>query len=1020
MGGSSNNDLVRILEAIRSSEIVENRVQLFAELGNLVFRDISDFTSLVDCLITFWEDFTCLDVTQCMLNRSILQVALKYVEFDLHSGNMLKILNLGIKANAWCCKHLKMTLLSNQESEEEEHTSVFYQLLLEAMKFSASTFLALLKFPVFDDKLLIDAFANFVLEALNLAKASISDTKKLQSFGSEILKVTHMMIDAVIKLCKALSESVNSETCDAKLWSLKTAHVINIIKCAIEKLSQIGVLAANDGGNLVNILNVTWKGVVSLLQIGRKYLAEVISIANVLVDLISLITEPLKCVAEVWSSPKDTVSVTEAKRILVPVKFYLINAVKIASLYPHQAYAIYREIMLCVIKMTTLKIAVSNENFLKSVCAVTTELLEQTIMDLAMSLLNSDKLKFEQKSEILEWLFFNEGDSYSAFDSPNLADCNSASMNEIFHVRCDDMSRGRILIIGRVALFVNFLGCSLELEEDLKLGIVRKLQWFLDIVVEEDVYSNILVLQLPLLRGSGKTIELVWQPLFTSLLHAIKTFMIVVSSSSAWGDMESFILENFFHPHFLCWEIVMECWCFMLRHAEMDMAKCMISKLCSLLKLLASSESVLLPSSSFRILARSICFLLTYGSQSMVNHVYMSLVEDARTQLSSILCLALLIEGFPLDLLSDKLRNTAVQRVISDYFDFIDSFDEASLMTSTSGLSGIPVSLLSASLQSLQTCIPDIDARTLKFLVSVACNLKDSKDKAIKDHYLTLLGEVLQIISNLRHLYSSNGIEKAIKEIENTFVSGPTASDSFLFKCKPHLTQFMAGLIHTELSEIDDNDSKNCAVLNLFHMLLKEKHWAFIHLALKAFGHFAMHTKYDKLWRFVPPDSALSYDVQSGVESDQDRFTEEIKAFLNKEMALLSIAPTTEQLELLAREGHVLKQMFHKISNTADAEEVQKCKSMEVDDDNVSNCSNKKRKVGDGIIKGVELLKSGLKIIGDGLSLWNHNQFGNNELHVKFLTQFSQLENVVTHFEELAGSRELCSSVVQSTSPKAD
>ena len=145
----------------------------------------------------------------------------------------------------------------------------------------------------------------------------------------------------------------------------------------------------------------------------------------------------------------------------------------------------------------------------------------------------------------------------------------------------------------------------------------------------------------------------------------------------------------------------MECWCFMLRHAETDMAKNIINKLCSLLKLLAFPESVSLPNSSLRILARSISFLLTFGAKPMANQAYMSLVEDGRSQLSSILCLALFIEGFSLDLVSDKLKNTAIQRVISDYFDYIGSFNEASSMTSTSGLFGIPVSILSASMQSL-------------------------------------------------------------------------------------------------------------------------------------------------------------------------------------------------------------------------------------------------------------------------------------------------------------------------------
>ncbi|KAF7807472.1 uncharacterized protein G2W53_039633 [Senna tora] len=886
------------------------------------------------------------------------------------------------------------------------------QLLLEAMRFSSSTFLALIKFLASGDKELMDAVAKLILETLNLTKVSMSDAKKVQSFGSEILKVSHMVIDAVIKLCKTHSESVSWNTSDEKLLSLEKPnsmdHFINITKCTVDMLYQIGVLAANDGGNSVNILNVTWKGVVSLLQIGGGYLAEEVSITNILVSLLALVTEPLKCAAEAWSLPEETISVNEAKRILVPMKFYLITAVKIASLYPRQAFAVYREIMLCVLKITTFKIAVSNVNFLKHACAVTTELLEHTTIDLVKSLLNSDKLQLEEKFEVLEWLFISEGDSPSTLDCQSFSGCSLASMNEVFHIGCESMSRARILIMGRVVLFINFLRYCFGLDEDLKVGMTRKLQWLLDILVEEDVYSNMLVLQLPLLYGSGKTIELVWQPLFNSLLHAVKTFMIVVSSSTAWGDLESFLLENFLHPHFLCWEIVMECWCFILRHAETDMANSMISKLCSLLKLLASSESVLLPCSSVRMLARSICLLLTYGAQSMVNEVYMSLIGDARSQLSSNLCFALFIEGFPLDLLTDKLRKTAIQRVISDYFEFIESFDEALPMTSASDLFGIPVLILSAYLQPLQVCPSDIDARTLKLLVSVTHSYKSSVDKVIKDHYLIILGELLRIISSLKHLYTSNGIEEAILEMKSIFVSEPAASEG-LFKCKPHLAHFMAGLVHMEISE-SDVDAKSRAVWKLYHILLKERHWAFIHLALMAFGYFAARTKCNQLWRFVPQDAALSYDLVLGTESNEDRFMVEFKTFLEKEMALLSIAPTPEQLDVLGREGFVLKELLHKIPDIAEEEVV--CESMEID----TICSNKKRKLLDGINEGVELLKSGLKIIGDGLSQWHHNQFETDELHAEFLNQFSQLEDVITHFEGLASSTEACSSSL-STSP---
>ncbi|KAI5399327.1 hypothetical protein KIW84_064619 [Lathyrus oleraceus] len=575
-----------------------------------------------------------------MLNRSILHVALKSIDLHLPSC-LLQTLTLGVKASIWCGKHLKMTLLSTAESQDDEHNSVFYQLLLEILRFSSSTFSALLKFTDISNNELMDNVETFIIEVLNLTKDSVSEAKRIQSFGSEILKVAHMVIDAVVKLCKARFELINWEACDENHKPINVCHAINITKYTIEKLSQIGVLAANDGGSLVNILSISWKGVVSLLQIGGGHFTEV-NIANIVVSLLALITEPFKCAAEVWSSSlNETISVTEAKRIFVPVKFYLINAVKICSLYPHQTYTVYREITQCVLIMTSFWTFASNENLLKNATAVIAELLEETTLDLVLSLINSDKLKLEQKLEVVEWLFINEGDSNSCLDDdPALAD------------------------------------------------------------FEENVYSRMLVLQLPLCSGSGKAVELVWQPILSLLLQAFKTFMIVISSSTTWGELESFLLENFFHPHFLCYEIVMECWCFILQHAETQMANTIINKLCSLLKLLASPDLIFIPHSSFRKLTRSICLLLTCCEKPVVDEVFMSIVGDGKSQLSLILCLALFIEGFTLDLLSDELRKTSIQRITSDYFDLIDSFDEASLMACSFGLFGIPVFILSASLQS--------------------------------------------------------------------------------------------------------------------------------------------------------------------------------------------------------------------------------------------------------------------------------------------------------------------------------
>lgn len=52
--------------------------------------------STLTASLTYWENYTCLDVTQCMLNRSILQVALKSIDLHLPSC-LLQTLTLGVK-----------------------------------------------------------------------------------------------------------------------------------------------------------------------------------------------------------------------------------------------------------------------------------------------------------------------------------------------------------------------------------------------------------------------------------------------------------------------------------------------------------------------------------------------------------------------------------------------------------------------------------------------------------------------------------------------------------------------------------------------------------------------------------------------------------------------------------------------------------------------------------------------------------------------------------------------------------
>lgn len=297
-----------------------------------------------------------------------------------------------------------------------------------------------------------------------------------------------------------------------------------------------------------------------------------------------------------------------------------------------------------------------------------------------------------------------------------------------------------------------------------------------------------------------------------------------------------------------------------------------------------------------------------------------------------------------------------------------------------------------------QVSISDTDTKTLKFLVAIIHRYRNPVKKVMKGHCSKLLSEILGIISNVKHLYASDEMDKVIFELQGLFNSGPSASDIQLFQCKSQLALFMAGFAHMKLSESDDC-AKSCAVRELYHMLFRERHWTLIHLALAAFGYFAQRTACDQLWKFIIQDAALSYDLVSGTEPNMDRFMSEIKAFLDKDLAIQTVMHSSEQIELLMREGQTLRTRFRTITNI-ELEPIA-CGSMEIDGENQSN---KRRKLPDGICKGMELLQSGLKVIGDDISQWLQNEFNSTELQDKFFAQLSRLEDAVSQLVGLIDS----------------
>ncbi|XP_047323561.1 uncharacterized protein LOC124927228 isoform X2 [Impatiens glandulifera] len=977
---ATTDTLQSLLQSIKSSEVVE-------------------LVLVIEYLNMFWEDFTCLDVSQCMLNKAILNVAMKNIESNI-SGCLGHFFSLGSKASSWCGKHLKMTLMESEDSQEEEHSNAFFQLLLDVLNYSAAGFSALSRYPVSDDNESMASVEKFTYEQLNLTKDSILELKKIQGFGLDPLKVAQSTLDSVIRLCKVYSHTVNwddvnahTETYKLKIEEDKIAnHVINITKCTIDKLCELGILAANNGGNLVTLLNCSWKGVVSLLQQGKGALALKVNVTDIILNLLTLANESLKSASETWSCSLEAVSATEAKRIFLPVKFYVINAVRILSQYPHQAFLIYKEVTLCALMISTFRISMSKDDNLKCASEVLAEILEPTSFHLLNSLLSSSQLRREDKCQILVWLFNDDNDLDCILETGNNVQ-RIGKLDDIFLVKSDSVQRTKILLLGHVSLFINLLKSAPDLEEDTQLDITTKLRWLLNSFADEEVYSNTLSMQTIFMYRSDKIPE--YQPMLFVILHALKTFMIAVSSSVIWEEVVSFLLENFFHPHFLCHEIVMELWCFIIRNSEVDLVNDIMHKLCLLLRSVTSYKTALIPNSSVRKIARSVCVLLSCGSKLTADYVYNNITGGDNSNSFSIMFTAMLMEGFPLKLLSDKMQNIVKQRVVTEYYQFLEMFDGISLRHASSGVFGAQVYAMSAVLQSLQVSLHENDLSIFKFLHTIISLYRSSSDDAMKEQYRNLLSETLVIISKITNLYSSNGIEDLIMELKNLFITMPAESDTRLYECKPSLAAFMAGTGHVDLSE-NVNCVKMSALSELYHMLLRERHWAFTHLAIVGFGYFAARTLCNQLWRFVPEDAALSFDLESGKDVNEERFMSELKALLEKERAIAEISASSGQLCMVAKEGMLLKSITKKNYNLVITD--LRYEKMEIDDSE-EQCK-KRRKLPDGIRNGVELLKNGLKVIGDGISELDQNV----ELHDKFLAHVSRLDDAIGQLAGLASN----------------
>uniref|UniRef100_A0ACD5TUG4 Uncharacterized protein n=1 Tax=Avena sativa TaxID=4498 RepID=A0ACD5TUG4_AVESA len=1001
-------ELAPLLEAIKTAEVLENRIALISQLEGSSQFSVDDLGLILECLAVSWDDSTCSGVSHCMLHKSVLQVALKCTESDT-TACLGQFLTLGAKASSWCGKHLIWFVESIDDSEavqEEEHNSLCLEIISLTLNISIKLLPMAAKCITVD---VVHATGDFISELLALTETSIVD-KIVHGAAAHVAKAAPVFLDESTKLCRAYCEAAKSDICRMSMLTEETtvkhevpdltSDVTRIAACTIQTLCKIGTYAASSGGSQVALLNVSWKGVVSLLQLGKGLIEVKVSVSDIISTLISLVIESLRVAADTWCmSLQEVLGISEARRACLPIKFFLINAVRICTVYPSEALTIYKGIIRCVLVISSSSILFSKDSLLKAANEALVELLEPSSFLLLDTIMKSSEVKLESKCQLVQYLLENEEADNPAQMEQDGQRANLASLGCIFSVDPDVDNRNRALLPAELIVFLHFLNISTDLREEVVIKLSGKLPALLNILTLEDVYSFVLGCQIPTFCGADHPPVVVWQPVYTFLTQALKAYMIAAAASSvAWNELQAFLLESLFHPHFLCLEILTELWCFFMRYAENETSSYLVNQLFLLLKTVAPPEEVLAPLSALRKVAHAFCIILSYASCATIDQIYTCLLNDHNSSGSSNLHLALLMEGFPFDSLSDGIKVQAVNKLFTSFTGYLQSYlknhGAVDLQTSSLGVIGLPIHALASSLQRCEIKEYNaIDGKSIstmfKFSISLINLYKTAPDSS-KDHLAQIISSILDIISKVRHLCPFYQIEKLTLELHTLFISSSDNSKAALAQCKPSLASFMSMLGHLNYNEVDANAICS-AMLDLYHLLVRERHWALIHLAMGSFGYFAARTSFTQLWKFIPGDAALSYNTNTGVDIDENGFMSELRAFLQKEAALRADKWSEEQIRFLVSEGRALKKLAETACEIPLAPEPEK-KTV------ISEVVNtKKRKIPDGIGEGMALLQNGLKVMRNAL-----DDTDSAELKDRFATHLSRLESAVSQIASLS------------------
>jgi hypothetical protein len=224
-------------------------------------------------------------------------------------------------------------------------------------------------------------------------------------------------------------------------------------------------------------------------------------------------------------------------------------------------------------------------------------------------------------------------------------------------------------------------------------------------------------------------------------------------------------------------------------------------------------------------------------------------------------------------------------------------------------------------------------------------------------------------------------------------------SETELIQIKPMLVEALAGLGKVPLPE-DKRDPASTALWELYHLTLKERHWAVAHLALASFGYFAAHTSWNELWRFVPPDAALAYDAETGKIAEEDCFMSSLRRFLEKEVTV-SVPLSRDNFTALQLEGELLEaSLFKRMqAEVKDEPEPQECALEDPVDPDVS-MEFVDTQLSLEIDQAMKMLQGGLSLLKEKLSGWLKERGHSTEQQHHMDDQLSLLTDIIAQLDQ--------------------